>query len=229
MSTSKTKILDKLRESRRPFAGAAPRPAAYKPVTSIDDTSVDGLIARFREELELLKGELFIVKGETEARDAVIELLSSHDTKRIASWQFKHIPVKKLYTAIKDAGITVDYPNIHGEDRIAEIQRLETAEVGLTGVDAAAATTGTLIVSTAKGKSRIPTVLPPVHIAVMKADQLLPRIEDWLASMRGMDNGVLEESANICFITGPSRTADIEKQLVLGAHGPKRLQVVLIR
>ena len=85
------------------------------------------------------------------------------------------------------------------------------------------------MVSTAPGKGRIPTILPPVHIVVAELGQFVVRIEDWLVQERTEGNPTLEQSANICFITGPSRTADIEKQLVLGVHGPKQLQVVVKR
>lgn len=227
---SRDKILKKLRDARQPFPDAPPRPARYLPVTSIEDTSPDGMLERFRVELEKLSGELFVVEGDDAARDCVLDLLKSHEAERITSWHFKHIPIPKLYTAIKDEGLIVDYPNIHdAEKRAGAIENLEKAEVGLTGVDAVAATTGTLILSMGEGKGRIPSVLPPVHIAIAELDQFVPRIEDWLAKVRASGDTVLTDSSNILFISGPSRTADIEKQLVLGVHGPKRLQVVVKR
>lgn len=228
--SSRELILNKLRKARRPFLDAPPRPQDYLPVTSIADTSPDGLLRRFKAELENLKGEVFVVENDDAARACVLDLLKSHQTQRIAAWHFKHIPVSKLYTAIQEAGYVVDYPHIlDAETRQAELTRLETADVGLTGADAAAATTGTLIVSTAHGKGRIPTALPPVHLAVITQDQIVPRIEDWLANVRAVGEAVFYESANICFISGPSRTADIEKQIVMGVHGPKQVQVVVRR
>ena len=59
-------------------------------------------------------------------------------------------------------------------------------------------------------------MLPPVHIAVVELKQFVPSIEDWLSQERANGNPTLQNSANICFISGPSRTADIEKQLVQG-------------
>ena len=230
--TSRDQILNKLRAARRPFPSASPRPDDYLPVTSLKRVSPEGMLARFTEEMKLLNGEVFVVDGDDAARAKVLELLEAHQTKRVLAWRFKFIPVAKLYTAIKQAGYAIDYPNIHLSDweaREREIMRLETAEVGLTGVDAIAATTGTLVVSTAPGKGRIPTILPPVHIVVAELDQFVPHIEDWLGRERAGGNPTIEQSANICFITGPSRTADIEKQLVLGVHGPKQLQVIVKR
>jgi L-lactate dehydrogenase complex protein LldG len=232
MSAARNHILNKLRSARAPFASAPPRPTDYRPVTHIEDTSPEGLLERFTEELERLNGEVFVVDSDDAARDQVLALLEEHNTERISAWHFKHIPVYRLYTAIQQAGYTVDYPDIHLDDatkRSREIERLERATVGLTGADTVVATTGSLIVSTGPGRGRIPTVLPPVHIAVVTLDQFVPRLEDWLAQERSNGNPTLTGSHNICFITGPSRTADIEKTLVLGVHGPKRVQVIVRR
>lgn len=231
--SSRDQILNKLRSARRVFEDAPPRPKTYLPVSPPVGEELhfkEALLERFRHELELLRAESFVVDGDAAARDLILGLLEEHQTKRIAAWHFAHIPVEHLYTAVEQAGYTVHYPRIHdSEFRAATLDRLESATVGLTGVDAAAATTGTLIVSTGEGKSRIPTILPPVHIAVLTMDQLLPRVEDWLKQERHTPSSVIHHSANICFISGPSRTADIEKQLVLGVHGPGRLQVIIKR
>ena len=72
-------------------------------------------------------------------------------------------------------------------------------------------------------------MLAPVYIVVITLDQLLPRVEDWLARERQNGLETLRSAANLCFISGPSRTADIEMQLVLGVHGPGQLQVVVKR
>lgn len=234
MSKSRDQILNTLRGQQRPFKDAPPHPEVYLPVTDIDDISPEALLGRFQTELERLKGELFIVEGQEAARACVLDLLKSHQTTRIVAWAFQHIPIPDLQSALQDAAYTdaaytVEHPALGDEGRQAVLERLAAAEVGLTGVDALAATTGTLIVSTGEGKTRIPSVLPPVHIAVATVDQLVPRVEDWLAHVRADNSTVLQTSANITFISGPSRTADIEKQLVLGVHGPKRVQVVLIR
>ena len=232
MSTSREEILQKLHDTQKPFPDAAPRSNSYLSVTPADDTAPQELLARFTQEMERLNGEVFVVQGDDEVHAKVLELLKQHNTKRILAWNFKHIPVKKLSTAIRNAGYTVNYPNIqqdNNHERQREIERLESAEVGLTGADAVAASTGTLIVSSAPGKGRIPTILPAVHIAIVTLDQLVSNVEEWLVKERAAGNSTLENSANICFISGPSRTADIEKQLVLGVHGPKQVQVIVKR
>lgn len=227
MSSSRDRILSKLRSVPAPFEDAPARPKAYLPVTAIDDTSPQGLLARFSAELTRLKGEVFPVTGDEAARGKVLELLQAHKARSILAWDFAHIPVQDLRRAIEGAGIEIIQPETHDEFRAETLELSRDAEVGLTGADAAVAATGTLIVTTAPGKGRIPTVLAPVHIAVITLDQILPRLESWLAAERARGMPSVANSANICFITGPSRTGDIEMELILGVHGPGQVQVVV--
>mgnify|MGYP002622525951 CR=1 FL=1 len=231
MPSSRDLILDRLRASRRPFPDAAPRPAAFLPVTIVDDESPDGLLTRFEAEVKRLSGEVYPVDGDAAAAECLLTLLDALQVQEVCAWHFKHIPVKKLATTLREAGVRVVYPDIHQEAdaRRREIERLEQITVGITGADAVAAATGTLIVSAGPGKSRIPTVLPPVHIAIVRQSQIVPRVESWLADVRDNGSTDLLGRANICFISGPSRTADIEKQLVLGVHGPRQVKVIVVR
>ncbi|MCC6803091.1 MAG: LUD domain-containing protein [Anaerolineae bacterium] len=228
MSSSRDTILNKLRSARRPFADAPPRPAAYLNVTTQDDETPDALLERFTRELGALTGEVFPVRGAAAARKKVLQLLAQHEAKRILAWDFAHIPLDGLEAAIREAGIEIIQPDAHDEMRMETLTASADAQVGLTGADAAAATTGTLVFTTAPGKGRIPTVLAPVHIVVITLNQIVPRIESWVAAQRAQALP-LRKSANFCFITGPSRTGDIEMQMVLGVHGPGKIQVVVKR
>jgi L-lactate dehydrogenase complex protein LldG len=226
--SSRDAILNKLRAARRPFEDAEPRPKTYLPVVPGYDESPDGLLQRFTTELLNLKGEVFVVSGEDAARECAIERLREHNTKLIIAWDFTHIPVDGLKEAISGAGIQVLHPDTYDEYRADILAVAETAQVGLTSAEAAIAATGTLIVRTAKGRGRIPTVLAPVHLVVIHRDQILPRLEAWMAQQRGRGfDDLAKQHANVCFISGPSRTGDIEMELILGVHGPGRVQVIV--
>ncbi len=228
MSSSRDKILSNLRSARRPFDDAPPIPKSYLPVTLQEDVSPDALLERFTRELIALKGDVFPVEGDSAACDQVMRLLQTHNTTRILAWDFAYIPVDGLESAIRESGIEIVQPNTHTHpERDALLVESAGAQVGITGADAAAATTGTLIFTTAPGKGRIPTVLAPVHIAVIEQSQLLPRIESWIDLQRQSGLQAFTQSANFCFVTGPSRTGDIEMELILGVHGPGKVQVVV--
>jgi L-lactate dehydrogenase complex protein LldG len=233
---ARDRILSKLRAARdagtfdkRLLEGAAPPPDEYLPVTVIEDTSEDGLIERFCAELKRLSGEPHVVGDEAAAREQIVALLRDNGVQQMIAWDFAQIPVSGLGEAIRAARIEVLHPDTHDEFRAETLSTAETAQISLTSADYAAAGTGTLIFTAAPGRGRIPTVLAPIHLAVIRAAQIVPRVEDWVKRMRADDLAAIRRSANVCFVSGPSRTGDIEMELILGVHGPGRLIVVIIR
>lgn len=118
-----------------------------------------------------------------------------------------------------------------GLDRVAWIRQdgsaanWESLGVGLTTCESLVAESGTIVVSAASS-GRAASVLPPIHVVAATMDQLVPDLSEALARLRRKYPERLPSSAT--FVTGPSRTADIEKILVVGAHGPKRLLLMLL-
>jgi L-lactate dehydrogenase complex protein LldG len=114
--------------------------------------------------------------------------------------------------------------------RYAELRRWATAEAGVTDVVAAFADSGTLWVAGGAGGMRCASLLPTLHVALVRRTQVYPCMANWLAEARasGELQKWVEESSSIIAITGPSRTTDIEKTLVLGVHGPREVIAILI-
>jgi L-lactate dehydrogenase complex protein LldG len=100
----------------------------------------------------------------------------------------------------------------------------EASQATITLCEALVAQTGSVLVSSANG-GRQATVIAPAHIVFAKLDQLVPDLEAVFA--RVYERGIASKNSYVCLITGSSRTADIEKILIMGAHGPRRLIVVL--
>jgi L-lactate dehydrogenase complex protein LldG len=100
----------------------------------------------------------------------------------------------------------------------------ETSQATITLVEALIAQTGSILVSAACG-GRGASVVAPCHIAFATLDQLVPDLQTALAN--ASRQGILEKNSFACVISGSSRTADIEKILVQGAHGPRRLVVIV--
>lgn len=105
-------------------------------------------------------------------------------------------------------------------------QDTRMADAGITGCEALIARTGSILVTSRQASGRSLSVFPPVHITVAYSNQLVPDIEDGLTLVADKYRGSIPSMIGL--ITGPSRTADIEKTLVLGAHGPKEVFVFLI-
>lgn len=100
----------------------------------------------------------------------------------------------------------------------------ESSAAAVTLAEALVAETGSVLVSTACG-GRGGSVVAPVHVVLAGSAQLVGSVGDGLAAVRA--NGALFSCSSLSLITGPSRTADIEKILVRGAHGPRRLVVLV--
>ena len=101
----------------------------------------------------------------------------------------------------------------------------ESSQATITLAEALVAETGSVLVSAACG-GRGASVIAPVHIVIAGIDQLVPDIDAALA--RVQQRGTVAQNSFLCLITGSSRTGDIEKILVMGAHGPRRLLVFLV-
>ena len=112
------------------------------------------------------------------------------------------------------AGISIESRPAQGSDL-----------VGITGVFCAIAETGTLMTLSGPRTPATTSLLPETHIAVVRTGRIVRGMEDAWALLR-TEHGSLPRAVN--FISGPSRTADIEQTLVLGAHGPYRVHIVLV-
>jgi L-lactate dehydrogenase complex protein LldG len=212
MTSSREQILGRLRQAQRPFPDAKP-PAAYQPVVPLNDVAPNALLARFTQAAQEAGCVLHLAETAEEAMGAIVALVGP-DTA-VSSWDPTHIPLPGLAAAL-------DLANISRVGQDAAVR------VGLTGVDAALAATGSVVVLSGNGRYRAASLLPPLHIAVVAASQILPDLESWWAQQRAAGLDRTRQHSNIVVITGPSRTADIAMQLVMGMHGPRDLHLVLL-
>ncbi|RIK41636.1 MAG: [Fe-S]-binding protein [Chloroflexi bacterium] len=104
------------------------------------------------------------------------------------------------------------------------------ADLGISGANAAIAETGTIMIVTNEGNSRLVTTLPPVHIAILGVDKIVPSLDDAMAIVKVLPRSGTGQkiTSYVSFVTGPSRSADIELTLTVGVHGPKEVHIVLL-
>jgi L-lactate dehydrogenase complex protein LldG len=124
--------------------------------------------------------------------------------------------------------ITTITHNNESAARVLLRENIIASGIGITGADYAVAETGSIVLMPRAGISRLVSVVPPVHIALVRKQDILSSIDDVLL-LRRLDhynNGDMGSYLN--FITGPSRTADIEQTIVVGVHGPKEVHMVLL-
>ncbi len=220
MTSARDDILGKLRNA---LSAGLPFPAAEThhtdlPVTQLADG--EDLATRFVAEVERVKGVVHRAASPQEALDTLKSLLIERGVQRATLWDERHLPIAGVMPLL-------------GQLNIAQVQgdnvAVETAQAGITGCDWAIAATGTLVLNAGPGRSRMASLLPPTHIALVLESQLIPRLEDWVAGRYGDKLQELRTSSNITLITGCSRTADIEMSPVFGVHGPLEFHVILLR
>lgn len=210
--SSRDHILGRLHAAPRPFED---RPAVTErlPMAPVNDTSPEGLLSRFVDEAEALGCSVTRCADPDQAIEYIMGLIGPDQV--IQSWDFAHIPLPNLPKTLAEAGIRVS-----NEDT--------TARIGLTGADTALAGTGSLVLVTGPGKPRQPSLMPPVHIAVVTGDLIVPNLDTWITSFRADDFRGFRSASNIVVLSGPSRTGDIANIPVKGVHGPGTVHVILI-
>ena len=104
------------------------------------------------------------------------------------------------------------------------------AGMGITGANVAIADTGTIGIVTNEGNADLVSTLPPIHVAVLGVEKIVPTIDDAVAMLKLLPrSGTAQKiTSYVSFITGPSRTSDIELVPVVGVHGPKEMHIVLL-
>ncbi|MFQ3550265.1 MAG: L-lactate dehydrogenase (quinone) large subunit LdhH [Armatimonadota bacterium] len=104
------------------------------------------------------------------------------------------------------------------------------ADMGISGANILVAETGSLVIVANEGNDRLVTTLPDIHVAVVGYEKLVPTMDDALSILKILSKSGTgqKQTAYISFITGPSRTTDIEKTLALGVHGPKEVHIIFV-
>jgi len=209
MGNARKTILDRLRKSLsgevRPWWTPEPEQSApdKTPGTRYAPNTED----LFRKSLESVGGEFYQKGTLPETRRLITELLGTTG-KAMAS------PSPALRAILNGVSPTLSwYSHRTGKDEIAAM------ETGITEAQTLIAETGTAIISSSMPGSGMLSLLPPTSIIIASKTSLVPDIATALAGMK--------QEENYTWITGPSRTADIEKVLVTGVHGPGRVIVIL--
>jgi L-lactate utilization protein LutC len=205
--SSRDRILKRLRDAQIPFEDIAPLTERHL-VTPIAENS--NLQELFIQQAKALGIKTLATGDEEAAVDYILNVLG--DDTCLLAWDLAEIPLNALGSALEKSNI-----------KIAEA-RSDGVRVGLTGVDAALAATASIVVSAQAGRYRATSLLPYVHIAVLKSSQILPHFEAWISHAKAE----FRKTGNHIIITGPSRTADIAMELVMGAHGPAELHLIIL-
>jgi L-lactate dehydrogenase complex protein LldG len=172
-------------------------------ITDIYQPLQQDIVVEFAEQFTQLQGKFSFALDMNELAQQLHALVKEH------SWT-------RIYC--KDERFISSLPDLLTDD-------LVNCDASVTGCEALVARTGSMVLSS-MNSGRLPSVYAPVHICIAFTSQLLYNINDALSFLRDKYKGALPSL--ITFATGPSRTADIEKTLVVGVHGPKEVYCFLV-
>ena len=227
--SEREKILARAREAMKVPArgpgthGNVPSPASAQSIAAGARQWLPKVGDSFAEQLELfqtnaveLKADLQMLAGREELKAALAKLSARENWTQIASHR------GELTVFVGDSlGLPVCWT-----DGGYEAGELEACDAGISECDALIAQTGSVLVTNRSAGGRALSVLPPHHVVLARRDQLVADLPAAFELLKRKYGG--NYPGMISFITGPSRTGDIERILVLGAHGPKRLTIFLI-
>jgi L-lactate dehydrogenase complex protein LldG len=173
-------------------------------------------LALFAQNCAELRTRFHLVHDAATAHAKIAEIAVTEGWKRIATHDCTLAPAAAAAPGLPVLTIRDGY----------SVNDLEACDAGVTECDALIAQTGTVLLTARSGGGRALSILPPHHVVVARQEQLVPDLPAAYTLLH-QKYGPADWPSMITFITGPSRTGDIERILILGAHGPKKLTVIL--
>lgn len=200
------------------------------PLANYGPADAEALAERFTAELVKLSGKVYRAGSEAEVAQIVAAILQGAGVKgKVVRWEDPTLAGLNLDEALTAAGYHVVPFDGKQAGRIL-VKTAEQSVAGITGVDAAIAETGSLVMSShrlneegAPGRGRVVGLLPPIHIAIVRKEQF---VYSALSVFRKLAAGKMPPQ--VIFASGPSRSADIENDLSIGVHGPGQAHVVIV-
>ena len=197
-------------------AGALPSAADRRRVLPAVPADFAGQRELFRANAAALRADFYEVQSAAELENQLRRLRDAEGWKMVASHNGTHCG-----PAVK----SLDLPCLYTDSPYGA-RELSHCDAGFTDCDALIAQTGTVLLTNRSAGGRALSVLPPHHVVIARRDQLVPDLPAAFELLtRTCGN---QFPSMISFVTGPSRTGDIERILVLGAHGPKKLTIFML-
>jgi L-lactate dehydrogenase complex protein LldG len=227
MKSAFHKIIASVRSAleQKPQAAAVHVDTTHKIVPVAPGARRAELASQFARELERVNGHFMGVLSSTEARDHIVALARELEVRTAAVGAGVALDLAKVVKALEQAGVSLIRPHKTTDtERAALREQIANCDLGIVEADYAIASTGTFAVVATPDRPSSLTLLPPANVIIVEADRILP---DLAAVIRAIGPATFS-SNRVALITGPSRTADIEKMIVLGVHGPKQIYAAAV-
>ena len=187
------------------------------------------LVSRFEEELAAVGAKHYRASTLPELDDILRGILNSAQARAVVISRNALLARLGFHEKILAWGTNAATWGSNGDNESSFRAACFTAEVGITGVDFALAETGSLVLASLTEGSQLASLAPPVHVALYRREQVKASLDEILAGLPvSRDSKKPSPGRSVVFVTGTSRTADIEQILVRGVHGPRELHAILI-
>jgi L-lactate dehydrogenase complex protein LldG len=218
-------VLDDVRQALGRSASVAPLPLDpfIEPTVQVD---LAELIARFTAEATAVRAQVYRVSDKLQFVAQIAEICAAFQGQEIALSGAEIFADMDFTSALVAQGFSTFVPGETDHEKL--LARLANCEVGLTAADYAIAETGTLVLSSDEPNALLVSLLPPVHIALVRSSQIATSLDEVISKLSKERIGRVDPSRSITLITGPSRTSDVELVLSIGVHGPKELHVIIL-
>ena len=193
------------------------------------------LVPKFEEEFRKVAGCAYRAATAQEVEEILRRLLTTGGARTVVLSRNPLIAQLGLEEKLRALGMAVAvWPTASGGETAPKVaqefrEQAFAAEVGITGVDFALAETGTLVLSSLTEGAQLASLAPPVHVALYRRSQVFGSLEEILEQLPvPRDPAQAVPGRSVVFITGSSRTADIEQILIHGVHGPREVHAILV-
>jgi L-lactate dehydrogenase complex protein LldG len=196
--------------------------AFVEPAGATDSVALN---ERFVQEATAVRAQVHRLFGERQLGEKIFEICANH-AGEIAVSGAALFGRADLCAELSARGLSIFTGNKIGHEQM--VAGLANCAAGVTAADYAIAETGTIVLSSDEPDALLVSLLPPLHIALVRTSQIIATMDEGLARIGRERMGPGSSTRSVTLITGPSRTSDVELVLSIGVHGPKELHVIIV-
>jgi L-lactate dehydrogenase complex protein LldG len=205
----------------RPRSSGAP---ARPELGAIDHEPVPDLVDRFQAELQRVGGVVFRCANERELQDRLFAVIADTKAETIVSWSRSELASFTL-DRLWSSNLCTPWEGGSERERARFHEKAAHADTGLTSADLAVASTGSIVLCGGATRPRSVRLLPSMHVEIVPGSRFVARMSDAFDVLARRT----DVPSSVIFVTGPSRTSDIENDLTIGVHGPASVVVLVLQ
>lgn len=193
------------------------------PGALVGDLSIGDLVGRFVERATEVNADVRLIRAGG-AVEELVGIMQHYQADEYLGWADSQMPIQGIGPGLIAQGFSPRPYEVLSANRLQHQTDYSDLLVGITGADGGLAESGSIVLIHGTDRSRMASLIPDAHIAVLPASLIVESLSHWAAARPES----VTESVNLVLITGPSRTGDIEMHLTQGVHGPRHVHILVL-